>query len=48
VKMGDAWSCLRTVCNDRLGINDVEPSGSATSFSSTEQRDVQINCVRHL
>jgi hypothetical protein len=45
VKMGDAWSFLRTVCNDRLGINGVEPTGSATSSSCTEQRDVQMSCV---
>ena len=45
MKMGDAWSCLRTVRNDRLGINGVEPSGSATSFSCTEQHDVQVSCV---
>jgi len=32
VKIGDAWRCLRTECNDRLGIDGVEPSGSATSF----------------
>jgi hypothetical protein len=46
--MGDAWSCLRTVCNDRLSINDVEPSDSATSFNCTEQCDVQMSCVCHL
>jgi hypothetical protein len=45
VKVGDAWSCLRTVCNERLGISGVEPSGSAASFSCTEQRYVQMNCV---
>ena len=45
MKMGDAWSCLRTVRNDRFSINSAEPSGSATSFSCTEQRDVQMSCV---
>jgi hypothetical protein len=24
VKMGDAWSCVRTVCNNRLGISGDE------------------------
>jgi len=45
VKLGDAWSCLRTVCNDRLGISSAKPLGSATSFSCTEQRYVQMSCV---
>jgi hypothetical protein len=32
VKMGDAWRCLRTEYNERLGMDGAEPSGSATSF----------------
>ena len=47
MKMGDVWSCLRTVCNDRLGINGAEHLGSATGFGCTEQRDVQLSCVQH-
>jgi hypothetical protein len=43
--MEDAWSCLRTVCNDRLGISGAKPSGSTTSFSCTEQHDVHMSSV---
>jgi hypothetical protein len=43
--MGDEWSYLRTVRNDRLGISGVYPPGSATSFSCTEERDVQMSCA---
>lgn len=41
-KMGYAWSYLRTVFKDRLGISGAKPSGSANSFNCTEQRDVQM------